>query len=75
MYLNCEIFVESFALTANLMLLDYVDFDVILGIDFLEEHRAIFDCHNKEVLFRSLVCLRFYFVETRGLQCLVSFRR
>ena len=52
-YLNCEIFVEGFALTANLMLLEIVEFDVILGMDFLEDHRAIFDSHSKEVLFRS----------------------
>ena len=52
-YLNCEIFVKSFALTANLMLLEIVEFDVILGMDFLEDHRAIFDYHSKEVLFRS----------------------
>ena len=50
-YFNCEIFVEGFALPAKLMLLEIVEFDVILGMDFLEDHRAIFDCYSKEVMF------------------------
>ena len=37
MHLNCEIFVEGFALTANLMLWEIVDFDMILGMDFSGE--------------------------------------
>ena len=33
-YLNCEIFIESFALTANLLRLEIVEIVVILGMDF-----------------------------------------
>ena len=74
-YLNCEIFVESFVLTVDLMQLDIVDFDVILGMDFLEAHRAMFDSHSKEVLFRSLDFPEILFVETKCPHRLVSFKR
>ena len=55
--------------------LEIVEFDMILGMDFLEDHKAIFVCHSKEVLFRNPGLPEYYFMETRGLQCLVSFRR
>ena len=73
-YLNCEIFVEGFSLTVNLMLLDIVEFDMILGMDFLEDHRAIFDCHSKEVLFRSPGLPEILFCGDKGspMPCFVS---
>ncbi|KAJ1380557.1 Retrotransposon gag domain [Sesbania bispinosa] len=36
-------------LFANLIALDMVDFDVILGMDWLASHYATLDCHNKVV--------------------------
>ena len=74
-YLNCEIFVEGFSLTANLMLLDIVEFDMILGMDFLENHQAIFVVTAKRCCLEVLGCQNIIFMETRGLQCLVSLRR
>lgn len=34
---------------ANLILLDMVDFDMILGMDQLSPYHAILDCHAKTV--------------------------
>ena len=31
---------------------DVIDFDVILGMDWLAQHYASLDCHEKDVIFR-----------------------
>ena len=36
----------------NLVILDVMDFDVILGKDWLSQHFATVDCRRKEVIFR-----------------------
>ncbi|VVA35534.1 PREDICTED: retrotransposon, partial [Prunus dulcis] len=40
-------------LEANLIPLDLVDLDIILGMDWLEKHHASVDCFRKEVTLRS----------------------
>ena len=40
-------------LEADLIPLDMVDLDVILGMDWLAKHHASVDCFRKEVVFRS----------------------
>ncbi|XP_024155799.1 uncharacterized protein LOC112163766 [Rosa chinensis] len=50
---GCGVMVDGFCLEANLIPLDLVEFDVILGMDFLETHGALVDCFRKEVVFRS----------------------
>ena len=50
---SCEVLVEGYSLEANLIPLEMVDFDVILGMDFLEAHQALVDCFQKTVVFRS----------------------
>ena len=37
---------------ANLILLDIIDFDVILGMNWLDHHYDSLDCHEKAVIFR-----------------------
>ncbi|GJS07587.1 reverse transcriptase domain-containing protein [Tanacetum coccineum] len=39
---------------ANLLPLEMSDFDIILGMDWLTEHRATIDCHTKRVIFGDL---------------------
>nr|GEY74195.1 putative reverse transcriptase domain-containing protein [Tanacetum cinerariifolium] len=39
---------------ANLLPLEMSDFDIILGMDWLTEHRATIDCHSKRVIFGDL---------------------
>ncbi|XP_022855167.1 uncharacterized protein LOC111376436 [Olea europaea var. sylvestris] len=52
-YKDCGIRVNYHELKADLIPLDIHDFDVILGMDFLSNHRASIDCFRKEVVFRS----------------------
>ncbi|VVA41022.1 PREDICTED: RVP_2 domain-containing, partial [Prunus dulcis] len=40
-------------LEANLIPLDLVDLDIILGMDWLEKHHALVDYFQKEVTLRS----------------------
>ena len=37
---------------ADLVLLDVIDFDVILGMDWLSQHYATIDCRRKYVIFK-----------------------
>ncbi|CAN0827436.1 Transposon Tf2-9 polyprotein [Linum grandiflorum] len=48
---NCLINVEGVHLAADLILLRFDEFDVILGMDWLSHHGAHLDCKNKEVKF------------------------
>ncbi|KAJ1438629.1 Zinc finger, CCHC-type [Sesbania bispinosa] len=50
-YRSCVISIGGKELFANLIALDMVDFDVILGMDWLASHYATLDCHNKVVKF------------------------
>ena len=38
---------------ADLIELEMVDYDVILGMDWLNTHHAIIDCRKKLVLFKN----------------------
>ena len=40
MFKGCEILIEGVVLKANLIPLEMSDFDVILGMDWLSNHRA-----------------------------------
>ena len=46
------VFVEGRCLSADLVVLDLTDFDVILGMDWLSTHGATLDCRDKVVRFR-----------------------
>ncbi|KAJ1416417.1 Aspartic peptidase domain superfamily [Sesbania bispinosa] len=50
-YRSCVVSIGGKELFANLIALDMVDFDVILGMDWLASHYATLDCHNKVVKF------------------------
>ena len=49
---SCPISVVGRDLLAYLILLDVMDFEVILGMDWLARHYAILDCREKQVIFR-----------------------
>ena len=49
---SCPISVVGRDLLADLILLDVMDFEVILGMDWLARHYAILDCREKQVIFR-----------------------
>ena len=46
---GCEIIIEGVVLKANLISLKMTDFDVILEIDWLSNHRASMDCFTKKI--------------------------
>ncbi|XP_070681185.1 uncharacterized protein [Malus domestica] len=50
-YQGCPVLVEDVVMAANLVPLDIVDFDVILGMDWLHYNRAKMDCYKKTVTF------------------------
>lgn len=50
-YRNCKVNISSKELT---ILLDFFEFDVILGIDWLENYRAIIDCDDKIVTLHAI---------------------
>ena len=50
-YQNCEIELGDKILMGNLNVLDMIDFDVILEMDWLSKHRASVNCWGKEVVF------------------------
>ena len=41
-------------LKANLISLEMSDFDVILGMDWLSNHRVSMDCFTKKIVFKKL---------------------
>ncbi|XP_070014986.1 uncharacterized protein [Nicotiana sylvestris] len=49
-YWSCLIALSGFETRADLLLLILVDFDIILGMDWLSTHYAILDCHDKIVM-------------------------
>lgn len=53
-YRACEVFVCEKDTLAHLMLLDMANFDVILGMGWLESCHATLDCHSKVLNFSIL---------------------
>ena len=60
-YKGCEMIVGTQALPADLILIDIVDFDTILGMDWLATHHATLDYRMKKVVFNKLGILGFSF--------------
>ncbi|CAL2271224.1 unnamed protein product [Prunus armeniaca] len=50
---NCYVQVGDAWLDANLIRLELVDLDIILGMDWLDKHHASVDCFRNEVTLRS----------------------
>ena len=61
-------------LKANLILLEMLDFDVILGMDWLSNHRASMNCFTKKIWFEKPGYLELEFVGDRRilLTCVIS---
>lgn len=51
-YMNSPVLVGAMLLEADLISLEIVDLDVILGMAWLAKHHASIDCFQKEVVFR-----------------------
>ena len=50
-YRGCDVTIEGRSLPVDLILLEMVDFDSILGMDWLSTHHAALDCRRKRVVF------------------------
>ncbi|XP_074337117.1 uncharacterized protein LOC141674292 [Apium graveolens] len=50
-YRECLITVGDRSCKVNLLPMEMHDFDIILGMDWLSEHRATIDCQGKRVIF------------------------
>ena len=51
-YKNCPIIIHDHKFSADLIVLPFCEFDLILGMDWLSKHRAIIDCDKKTVVLR-----------------------
>lgn len=51
--MGCPIEVQGKVYPANLINLPFREFDAILGMDWLSEHRAIVDCESKKLILRT----------------------
>nr|GEU56951.1 putative reverse transcriptase domain-containing protein [Tanacetum cinerariifolium] len=53
-YRDCLLRFDDKIHSAKLLPLEMSDFDIILGMDWLTQHRATIDCHTKRVIFGDL---------------------
>ena len=51
---NVFLNVEGFPLSANLMLLSFDEFDVILGMDWLTQHGVVLNCRRRKLRLNFL---------------------
>ena len=51
-YRNCPIIIQAREFLADLITLPFLEFDLILGMDWLSNHRAIVDCCQKTIVLR-----------------------
>ncbi|GKC50707.1 putative reverse transcriptase domain-containing protein, partial [Tanacetum coccineum] len=60
-YRDCPLRFDDKIRSANLLPLEMSDFDIILGMDWLTQHRATIDCRKKRVIFDDLNNLEFIY--------------
>ncbi|GJS14006.1 putative reverse transcriptase domain-containing protein [Tanacetum coccineum] len=53
-YVNCPLRFDDRIRPANLLPIHMLDFDVILGMDWLASHRATIDCYARTVIFGNV---------------------
>ena len=58
---KCELEISGILLTLELRVMDMSEFDVNLGMDWLEAHRVVIDCDRKRVTAYTLGGSRFIF--------------
>ncbi|KAA0042457.1 reverse transcriptase [Cucumis melo var. makuwa] len=51
-YRKCSVLIDGETLEVDLISLNIQEFDVILGMDFLSNHYASLNCHQKEIVFK-----------------------
>ncbi|KAL0560646.1 hypothetical protein IC582_001055 [Cucumis melo] len=70
----CQIEIAGHVIEVTLIVLDMLDFDVILGMDWLAANHASIDCSRKEVTFNppSLASFKFKGGESKSLPQVIS---
>ena len=60
-YMDCELEISEILLTVDLRVMDILEFDVILKIDWLTAHRVVIDCDRRWVTAytQDVIVLRF----------------
>ncbi|GKG22529.1 reverse transcriptase domain-containing protein [Tanacetum coccineum] len=53
-YVNCPLCFADRIRPANLLPIRMLDFDVILGMDWLASHRATIDCYARTIIFGNV---------------------
>ncbi|KAL0553615.1 hypothetical protein IC582_007515 [Cucumis melo] len=73
----CQIEIAGHVIEVTLLVLDMLDFDVILGMDWLAANHASIDCSRKEVAFNPPLMANFMFKgeESRTLLKVISAMR
>ena len=58
---DCELEISGILLTVDLRVMDMLEFDVILGMDWLTTHQVIIDCDRRRVMAYTLdgTCVTF----------------
>ncbi|KAL4013261.1 hypothetical protein IC575_025423 [Cucumis melo] len=74
---GCQIEITGHVIEVTLLVLDMLDFDVILGMDWLAANHASIDCSRKEVAFNppSMVSFKFKGEGSRSLPQVISAMR
>src|SRR5262249_27131485 len=61
MYSACVVKIEGREFQANLIELPILEFDVILGMDWLSTNHATMDCYRKTIMFKLMGEIEFIF--------------
>ncbi|KAL0534147.1 hypothetical protein IC582_028431 [Cucumis melo] len=74
---GCQIEITGHVIEVTLLVLDMLDFDVILGMDWLAANHASIDCSRKEVAFNppSMASFKFKGEGSRSLPQVISAMR
>ena len=71
-YRDCPVQIRNTELKADLIVLPFQEFDIILGMDWLTRHHAKVDCYTKEVIIELPGQERVVFQESLIHSCLIS---
>lgn len=70
-YRLCVVTIDNSETSVDLLLLDMVDFDIILGMDWMSPYHAILDCHAKTVTLAMPGLPRFSYAATSVSPCII----
>ena len=66
----CTIKFEGHTLFADLLILGFYDFDIILGMDWFSKYHANIDCHDRVMVFNPLNEPSFRFIGSKPMLCI-----